>query len=132
MAVEFLLVLFFQTEDDLYGTRVHGSLPSRGAENTGGVLEDVGRDSLATDGVFGDTFLVAAHLHDKSGADVAVLMFCTYQAEDLESSFVYFTPTIGNNADDNFLPTLCAPGAGSVATTEVGDILENSEVRYQY
>lgn len=74
MAIEFLLVLFFQTEDDLNRTRVHGGLASRGAKNTGGVLEDVRGDGLAIYCVFGDTFLVTAHLHGESGADVAVLI----------------------------------------------------------
>ena len=62
MAVEFLLVLFFQTEDDLNGARVHGGLSSGGAKNTGSVLKDVGGDGLAIHGVLSDTFLVAAHL----------------------------------------------------------------------
>jgi hypothetical protein len=70
MAVEFLLILLFQAEDDLNGTRVHGGLPSGGAENTGGVLEDVRSDGSAIHGVFSDTFLVAAHLRGESGTDV--------------------------------------------------------------
>lgn len=65
MAVEFLLVLFFQAEDDLNGARVRGGLSSGGTKDTGGVLEDVGGDDLTIHGVFSNTFLVAAHLRGK-------------------------------------------------------------------
>ena len=62
MAVQFLLVLFFETEDDLNGTGVHGGLPTVGTNNAGGILENMRGDRLAIDGVFSDAFLVAAHL----------------------------------------------------------------------
>jgi len=71
VAVEFLLVLFFQTEDDLDRAGVHSSFPSGGAENTGGVLENVRSHGFAVHSVFGDTFLVAAHLHGESDVGVA-------------------------------------------------------------
>ena len=67
MAVEFLLVLLFETEDDLNGTSVTGSLPGRCAEYAGGVLEDVRGDGLAIHCVFSDALLVTAHLRDESG-----------------------------------------------------------------
>jgi hypothetical protein len=75
MAVEFLLVLFFKTKDDLNGTGVHGGLSSWGTENTGGVLEYVRGDGLAVHGVFGDTLLVTAHLRRASDTDMAVRAF---------------------------------------------------------
>lgn len=50
----------------------------------------------------------------------------------MKGSFVDFAPTVRNDADNNLLPTICAPHGGSVATTEVGDILQNSGVWYQY
>lgn len=62
MAIQFLLVLFFEAENDLNGTGLHGGLPRWGAEDASGVLEYVRRDSLAIHGVLGDTFLVATHL----------------------------------------------------------------------
>lgn len=75
MAIELLLILFFQTKDDLNGAGVHGGFPSGGTENTCGVLEDVSGDSLPIHGVFSDTFLVAAHLRSTSDADMEVQIF---------------------------------------------------------
>lgn len=54
---------------------MHGGLSSRGAENTGGVLEDVRGDGLAVHGVFSDTLLVTTHLYGESDADAAELIF---------------------------------------------------------
>lgn len=50
----------------------------------------------------------------------------------MEGSFVDFTATIRNDANDDLLPPVCAPRLGSAATTEVGDVLQDSGVRYQY
>lgn len=132
MTVEFLLVLFFQTKDDLNGTRVHGGLPSGGAKNTSGVLEDVRGDGLAIHGVFSNTFLVTAHLRGESGAMWQYWYFWTHQVEDLEGSLIDFTPAVRNDANDNLLPAVCAPCTGSVAATEVGNVLQNPGVWYQY
>ena len=62
MAVQFLLVLFLEAKDDLNRAGVHRGLSSFGTNDAGGVLENVCSDGLAIDGVFGNTFLVAAHL----------------------------------------------------------------------
>ena len=86
MAVEFLLVLFFQTEDDLDRAGVHSSFPSGGAKNTGGILEDVRSHGLAVHGVFGDTFLIAAHLHGASDVDVTAQMLSDVPGSGLEGS----------------------------------------------
>lgn len=58
--------------------------------------------------------------------------FWKYQVEDLEGPLIDFAPTIRNNANDDFLPAVCAPRFGSVTTTEVCDVFENSAIRYQY
>ena len=70
MAVQLLLVLFFETEDNLNRAGVHRGLSRFGANNAGGVLEDVGGNRLAVDGVFGDAFLVATHLCGTSDVDM--------------------------------------------------------------
>jgi hypothetical protein len=62
VAVKLLLVLFFETKDDLDGAGVHGGLPSGGTENIGGKFKDVRSHGLAIHGVFSNTFLVTAHL----------------------------------------------------------------------
>jgi len=75
MAVQFLLVLFFEAKDDLNRTGVHGGLSSGGTNNTGGVLENVRGDCPAIDGVFGDPFLVTTHLSGVSNNDTGVRAF---------------------------------------------------------
>jgi hypothetical protein len=79
MAVQFLLVLFFKAKYDLNGAGVHGGLSSFGTNNAGGVLENVRGDRLAIDGVFGDTFLVAAHLQGTLNTDMGVWIFLDAQ-----------------------------------------------------
>ena len=54
--------------------------------------------------------------------------FWTYQVEDLKGPLVDFAPTIGNDANDDFLPAVRAPRFRSVTTAEVSDILENSVI----
>jgi len=75
MAVQFLLVLFFKAEDDLNRTGVHRGLSRFGTNNTGGILKNVRSDRFAIDGVFSNTFLVAAHLRGASDTDVGVRVF---------------------------------------------------------
>jgi len=75
MAVQFLLVLFFEAKDDLNGTGVHGGFSSVGTNNTRGVFENVRSDCLAVDGIFSDPLLVAAHLSSTSNADMGVRIF---------------------------------------------------------
>lgn len=75
MAVQFLLVLFLEAKDDLNRAGVHGSLSSGGTNNTGGVLENVRGYCLAIDGVFGNPFLVTAHLSGISNTDAGVRVF---------------------------------------------------------
>ena len=75
MAVQFLLVLFFKTEDNLNGTGVHRGLSRFGTNNAGGVLEDVRGNRFAVDGVFGDAFLVATHLPRTSDAEIRGRVF---------------------------------------------------------
>ena len=79
MAVQFLLVLFLQAENDLNGAGVHGGLSSVGTNHTGGVLKDVCGDRLAVDGVLSDTFLVTAHLRGTSNTDMGARMFWDVQ-----------------------------------------------------
>lgn len=62
MAVQFLLVLFLEAKDDLNRAGMHRGLSSFGTNNARSILENVRSDSLATDGIFGDTLLVTAHL----------------------------------------------------------------------
>jgi len=111
---------------------VHGGLSGVGTNNTGGVLEDVRGDRLAIDGVFSDAFLVTAHLRGTSNTDMGVRVSWTYQVEDLEGPFIDFASAIRNDANDDFLPAVCAPRFRSVAAAEVSDVLENPAVRYQY
>jgi hypothetical protein len=108
MAVQFLLVLFFKAKDDLNRAGVHRGLPGLGTNNAGGVLKDVRGNRLAVDGVFGNAFLVATH-----------------EVEDLEGPFVHFASPVRNDTNNDFLPTICAPRFGSVASAEVSDVLEN-------
>jgi len=61
MAIQLLLVLFFQAEDDLDGTGTSGNLASVGYNDLRCVFEHVGCHVLSSNGVFGDTLLVAAH-----------------------------------------------------------------------
>ena len=75
MAVQLLLVLFFEAKDDLNGTGVHGGLSGVSTNNTRGVFENVRSDRLAVDGIFSDSFLVAAHLSGTSNTDVGVRIF---------------------------------------------------------
>jgi len=75
MAVQFLLVLFFETKNNLNGAGVHRGLSRVGTNDTGGVLEDVRGNRLAVDGVFGDAFLVATHLRGTSDADMRGRVF---------------------------------------------------------
>ena len=72
MAVQLLLVLFFEAKDYLNGTGVHGGLSNVGTNNARGVFKDVRSDCLAIDGIFSDPFLVAAHLSSTLNADVGV------------------------------------------------------------
>ena len=133
MAVQFLLVLFFETKYDLNRAGVHRGLPRFGTNNAGGVLEDVRGNRLAVDGVFGDAFLVATHLCGTSDADMkGRVFFSAYKIEDLQGPFIHFAPAVGNDANDDFLPAIRTPRFGSVATAEVSNVLENSVVGYQH
>jgi hypothetical protein len=62
MAVELLLVLLLEAENDLHRTRSHGHLTGITDNDIGRILHDVCSDILAPDGVLGDTILVTAHL----------------------------------------------------------------------
>jgi len=75
MAIQLLLVLFFEAKYDLNGAGVHGGLPSVGTNNTRCVFEDMRSDWLVIDGIFSDPFLVATHLSSTSNADVGVRIF---------------------------------------------------------
>ena len=79
MAVQFLLVLFLKAKYDLNRTGVHRGFSGFGTDNAGGVLENVRGDCLAIDSVFGNTFLVAAHLCSALNIGVRVRMFLGVQ-----------------------------------------------------
>lgn len=69
VAVQFVLLLLLETKDDL-----NGSWDGRKG-GTKGPLEYVCSDSLAINGIFGDTWLVATHLHDASDAHITTQTF---------------------------------------------------------
>ena len=75
MTVQFLLILFLETKDNLDGAGVHGGLPCVGTDDAGGVLEDVCSNCLSIDGVFGDTFLVTTHLSRLSDTGMGMRIF---------------------------------------------------------
>lgn len=75
MAVQFLLILFLEAKKNLDGAGVHSGLSRVGTNDAGGVLKDVRGNCLATDGVFGDTFLVTTHLSRLSDVDTGMRIF---------------------------------------------------------
>jgi hypothetical protein len=92
MTVEFLLVLFLETENDLNGASASGDLASIGYDDLRGVLEDMCSDILSVDRVLGNTLLVAAH-----------------QIKDFEGALVDLASSIGDDANDDLLPTVWTP-----------------------
>ena len=56
------------------------------------LLEYVGRDVLASNGILGNTFLVASH-----------------KIQDVQCTLVDLRATVGNNADNDLLPSVRSP-----------------------
>jgi hypothetical protein len=92
VTVQLFLVLLFQAEDDLNGTGTRRNLPILRYDYLGGIFEYVGGHIFASNGVLGDTLLITAH-----------------QIQDFESALVDFRASIGNDTDDDLLPSLGAP-----------------------
>ena len=63
---------------------------------------------FASNRVFGDTLLVAAH-----------------ETENLKGSLIDLVSTIRNDTDYDFLPSISSPGFGSVTTAKEGDIFDD-------
>lgn len=108
MAIQLLLVLFFQTKDDLYRASTSGHLACLGHDDLRSVLENMGGDIFAGDAVFGNALLVATH-----------------QVEDLEGTLVDLGAAIGNNADYDFLPAIWSPHLRAGAAAKEGNVLDN-------
>jgi hypothetical protein len=92
VTVEFFLVLLFQAEDDLDGTGTCRNFSILRHNYLGSIFEDVGGHIFAPNGVLGDTLLITAH-----------------QIENFEGALIDFRPSIGNDANDNLLPSLGTP-----------------------
>ena len=50
----------------------------------------------------------------------------THKGEDLEGALVDLAATIGDDADDDLLPTVGTPGLGLGAAAEVRDVLQDA------
>jgi len=50
----------------------------------------------------------------------------THQSKDLKGASVDLASTVGNNADDDFPPTISAPRLGAISTTEMSNILDDT------
>ena len=75
MAVQFVLLLFFKTKDNMK-LEFHLGLSSVGIGRSNGVLEDMCGDILAVlSSGFDVGFFVAFHLRGRSGASVIVQIF---------------------------------------------------------
>lgn len=71
MTVQFLLLPFFKTKDDME-LDMHGRLSRHGVVRIDSALEDVGSDNLATHSLFDETFFVASHLGGTLGVEMIV------------------------------------------------------------
>ena len=52
----------------------------------------------------------------------------TYEREDVKRALVDLVATIGDDTDNNFLPTVRSPLFGLCPTAEVGDVLDHAMV----
>jgi len=50
----------------------------------------------------------------------------TYQSKDLKGASVDLASAVGNDADDDFPPTISAPRLGAISTTEMSNILDDA------
>lgn len=50
----------------------------------------------------------------------------THQSKDLKGASVNLASAVGDNADDDFLPTISAPRLGAISTTEMSNILDDA------
>lgn len=73
------------------------------------ILIDMGCHRLSVDGVLGDTLLIDTH-----GSD------CT------QRTGVDFCTTIGNDADDDLLPSILTPSLAAISFAQMGDVLDNT------
>ena len=71
-----------------------------------GILVYMRNDGLPTDDVGRDTFLI-----------------CAYGRDNAEGSRVNLLTTIINDADDDFFPTVVAPGLAAVALVYISNVL---------
>lgn len=78
-------------------------------ENIDTYLVDMGGDGLVVDNVLGDTILVDTH-----------------GGKDVEGLGVNLCTTIRDNADDDLLPGIRAPGAGAVAGGKMANVLHDT------
>lgn len=75
----------------------------------GGVLIDMSGDRFSVDGIFGDSLLVNTHGSDGT-----------------QRTRVNFGAPIRNDAHNDLLPSILAPGFAPISFAQVGDILDDA------
>ena len=146
MTVELLLVLLLQTEDDLHRARPLryfawvsnddiGSIPNGNGtlvhrSNIGknrSPLENVGSDVFSCYWIFGNAFLVAAHLiSNVRSEDKKSTWGTTNKTEDMKSAFVDLAAAVRYDTHNNFLPTIWSPRLWLVPRAKVCDVLDHA------
>lgn len=53
----------------------------------------------------------------------------TYHAKDLKCSFIDFASAVGNNADDDLLPSLWTPRLGACTSAEMSNVLDDPKLQ---
>ena len=113
MGVDLLLVLFLQTEHDLDrdGTTLYRYLASLQFQgHLGGIFINMCGHVLAVDLLLGDSVLVD-----------------TQSGQHCASSRANFGTTITDHTDDNFLPSILAPGFAAGSRAHVLNVLEHTD-----
>jgi len=82
---------------------------------------------FTADRIFGDTFLIAAHLNRAINIDKTGGMKRTDKTEDLKSPLVDFIPSIGNDANNDLFPSLGTPGFGTTPRTEMSNVFDDPD-----